>query len=132
MDAWNRLDAGACAACFAEDGVREGRIMAQATSPGSRFPRFVGRQAIHDRIAGFMVAVPDLAVRVVRLGEGPDGTVWVEWHLTGTHQADWGRWTARGERVDVMAVSVHQVRDGLIREEAEYLDPQLMMTPPDA
>jgi len=131
MDAWNRHDAGACAACFAEDGVREGRIMAQATSPGSRFPRFEGRQEIEDRIGGFMVAVPDLEVEVVRLGEGPDDTVWVEWHLTGTHQVDWGRWTARGERVDVIAVSVHQVRDGLIREEAEYLDPQVMMTPPD-
>jgi ketosteroid isomerase-like protein len=92
----------------------------------------VGRQAIEDRIAGFMVAVPDLVVDVVRLAEGLDDTVWVEWHLTGTHQVDWGRWTARGERVDVIAVSVHHVRDGLIREEAEYLDPQVMMTPPDA
>ena len=132
MDAWNRHDAGACAACFAEDGVREGRIMAQATSPGSRFPRFVGRTAIEDRIAGFIVAVPDLAVEVVRVGEGPEDTAWLEWRLTGTHQADWGRWTARGERVDVPAVCVYRVRDGLIAEEVEYIDPQVMMTPPDA
>jgi ketosteroid isomerase-like protein len=131
MDAWNRHDAGACASCFAEDGVREGRIMAQATSPGSRFPRFVGRRAIEERIAGFIVAVPDLAVEVLRVGEGPEGTAWVEWRLTGTHQGDWGRWAAHGERVDVPAVCVYRVRDGLIQEEAEYIDPKVMMTAPD-
>ncbi len=45
MAAWNAHDARACAECFAEDGVREGRIMASATRPGHRFPRFVGRRA---------------------------------------------------------------------------------------
>ena len=130
MEGWNAHDADACAACFAEDGVREGRIMAQATRPGHRFPRFVGRDAVRERIAGFMAAVPDLAVEVLRVGEGPEGTVWLEWRLTGTHTADWGAWRASGERVDVPAVSVYTVRDGLIREEAEYIDPQVMMTPP--
>jgi hypothetical protein len=52
MESWNRLDANGCASCFAEDGVREGRIMARATSPGHRFPRFEGRAAIQERIAG--------------------------------------------------------------------------------
>jgi len=56
MAAWNEMDAAACAACFAEDGVREGRILARATAGGARFPRFVGRPAIQERIAGFMVA----------------------------------------------------------------------------
>lgn len=42
-----------------------------------------------------------------------------------------GAWTARGERVDVPAVSIYTVRDGLIAEEAEYIDPAVMMTPPD-
>jgi steroid delta-isomerase-like uncharacterized protein len=131
MESWNRRDAAGCAACFAEDGVREGRIMAAATSPGQRFPRFVGRRAIEERIAGFIAAVPDLAVEVVRVGEGPEDTAWIEWRLTGTHTADWGRWAARGERVDVPAVCVYRVRDGLIEEEVEYIDPQVMMTSPD-
>ena len=129
-EAWNARDADGCAACFAPDGVREGRIMAQATSPGSRFPRFEGRAAIRERIAGFIAAVPDLEVEVVRTGLGEDGTVWVEWWLVGTHTGDWGRWTARGERVDVPAVSVFRIADGLIAEEAEYIDPAVMMTPP--
>lgn len=128
--AWNARDAAGCAACFAPDGVREGRIMAQATRPGQRFPRFTGRDAIRDRIAGFILAVPDLAVEVLRTAEGGDDCVWVEWRLTGTHTGDWGGWRARGERVDVPAVSVFRIVDGLIGEEAEYLDPAVMMTPP--
>ena len=131
MAAWNEMDAAACAACFAEDGVREGRILARATAGGARFPRFVGRRAIEERIAGFMAAVPDLAVEVLRVGEGPQDTAWLEWRLTGTPRADWGVWIARGERVDVPAVSVYRVRDGLIAEEAEYIDPAVMMTPPE-
>ena len=131
MEAWNAMDAAACAACFAEDGVREGRILARATAGGARFPRFVGREAIRERIAGFMVAVPDLRVDVLRVGEGPPDTAWLEWHLTGTHRADWGVWTARGERVDVPAVSIYRVAGGLIAEEAEYIDPAVMMTPPE-
>jgi len=118
------MDADACAACFAPDGVREGRILARATAG-------TGRDAIRERIRGFMEAVPDLAVEVLRVGIGPDGTAWLEWRLTGTHQRDWGAWTARGERVDVPAVSIYTVRDGLIAEEAEYIDPAVMMTPPD-
>ena len=76
MEAWNAMDAAACAACFAEDGVREGRILARATAGGARFPRFVGREAIRERIAGFMVAVPDLRVDVMRVDD--TGKV-IEW-----------------------------------------------------
>jgi steroid delta-isomerase-like uncharacterized protein len=130
MAAWNAHDAAACARCFAGDGVREGRIMAQATRPGHRFPRFVGRRAIEDRIAGFMVAVPDLAVEIIRIGTGPEDTVWLEWRLTGTHRRDWGGWKARDEAVDVPAVCVYTVRNGLILEEIEYIDPAVLMTPP--
>lgn len=130
MASWNRLDADGCAACFAEDGVREGRIVASATRPGSRFPRFAGREAIRERIAGFMAAVPDLRVEIVRIAEDVAGNVWCEWRLTGTHRADWGAWRADGERVDVPAVSIYAMRDGLIEHEAEYLDPKVMMTPP--
>lgn len=130
MHAWNEHDADACAACFAEDGVREGRIMAKATSPGARFPRFEGRAAIRERIAGFMAAVSELAVEVIRVGEGPPGTVWLEWRLTGVHTADWGAWEARGERIDVPAVSIYRIEDGLIVEETEYIDPAVLMTPP--
>jgi len=130
MESWNRLDADACASCFAEDGVREGRIMARATAPGRRFPRFEGRAAVRERIAGFMRAVPDLHVEVTRITEDAGGSVWCEWRLTGTHAADWGEWEARGERVDVPAVSIYRMRDGLVVHEAEYLDPAVMMTPP--
>lgn len=130
MEAWNRHDADACAACFREDGVREGRILARATAGGARFPRFAGRAAIRERLAGFMVAVPDLRVEVTRVGEGPEDTAWLEWRLTGTHRQDWGAWTARGERVDVPAVSIYRVREGLIAEETEYIDPAVMMSPP--
>jgi len=130
MAAWNAHDADACAACFAPDGVREGRILARATAGGARFPRFSGREAIRARLAGFMEAVPDLAVEILRVGTGPADTAWVEWRLTGTHRHDWGVWAARGERVDVPAVSIYTVRGGLITEETEYIDPAVLMTPP--
>jgi ketosteroid isomerase-like protein len=118
MESWNRLDANDCA-------------YGRATSPGHRFPRFEGRAAIRERIAGFMEAVPDLHVEVTRIAEDRDGNVWREWHLMGTHTAGWGRWAARGERVDVPAVSIYRMKDGLVAHEAEYLDPAVMMTPPD-
>src|SRR5262249_251950 len=76
------------------EGVGGGRIAAGATAGGARFPRFVGRAAIRDRIAGFMEAVPDLSVEVLRVGEGPADTAWLEWRLTGTHRRDWGAWIA--------------------------------------
>lgn len=130
MQARNERDEGACAACFAEDGVRKGRIMAQATSPGARFPRSEGWAAIRERIASFIAAVSDLAVEVTGVGEGPPGTVWLEWRLTGVHTADWGVWAAHGERIDVPAVSIYRVGDGLIVEETECIDSAVVMPPP--
>ena len=78
-----------------------------------------------------MVAVPDLAVEVLRVGEGPEdhGLARVA-PRPSTPPGGSGAWIARGERVDVPAVSVYRVRDGLIAEEAEYIDPAVMMTPP--
>lgn len=132
-DAWNDHDPSACGACFAPDGQRVWCVAPLTHVGGAGFPRFRGRAAIADAIAGFMAGVPDLVLEVDALSEGSDGRVWTEWRLTGTHLGPWGDWTPRGEPVDLVGVSIFRVgRDGL-REERAYWDSLLLTaSPPEA
>lgn len=127
VDAWNAHRPEACADCFAPDGERVWRVLAPAHVGGDPFPRFRGRDAVREGIASFMAAVPDLVVDVIALSDGSDGRIWTEWRLSGTHLGDWGPWPARGERVDVVGVSILTLGDGGFAEERLYWD-QLMMT----
>jgi ketosteroid isomerase-like protein len=128
IDAWNDHDARACAECFAPDGVRAWRILPPPTISGDPFPRFVGRDAIEERIAGLMGAIADLRVEVTALSEGSDERVWTEWRLTGRRGAD-GPDGAPGEPVELVGVSIFRVASGRIAEERAYWDTMLMPWP---
>jgi hypothetical protein len=122
-DAWNDHDAAACAACFIPEGRRIWCVRGVAPTLGPPAPpRFDGHEAIAAAIAGFMACVPDLQLDVDALSEGSDERIWTEWRLTGTHVADWGRWDAKGEAVDLVGVSIFRVAPGGIREERVYWD----------
>jgi steroid delta-isomerase-like uncharacterized protein len=130
IDAWNDHDARACAECFASDGVRVWQVLPPSHVPADPFPRFVGRAAIEERIAAFIASVDDLTVEVAALSEGSDERVWIEWRITGTNRGDRGPWTARGEPVDFVGVSIFRIEDGWIAEERAYWDTMLMARPP--
>jgi hypothetical protein len=122
-DAWNDHDPAGCAACFVTEGRRIWCVRGVGAAPGPRQPpMFDGRDAIAASTAGFMASVPDLRLEVEALSEGSDGRIWTEWRLTGTHVADWGRWDAQGEAVDLVGVSIFRVASGGIREERVYWD----------
>ena len=126
FDAWNDHDPAACGACFAPDGVREWRVLAPPHIGGAPFPRFVGPDAIADRIAEFMASVPDLELDMSALSAGSDERVWTEWRMRGTHAIDLGPWPARGEPVDFHGVSIFRIGDRGIAEEIAYWDTLLM------
>ena len=81
FDAWNDRDPVACGECFAADGVREWRVLAPPHIGGRPFPRFVGPEAIGDRIAEFMASVPDLELEISALSAGSDARIWTEWRV---------------------------------------------------
>lgn len=126
VDAWNDHDAAAAGACFARDAVREWRVLAPPHIGGDPFPRFVGREAIAERIRQFMESVPDLELDVTALSEGSDERVWTEWRLQGTHALDLGPWPARGEPVDFSGVSIFRIGPGGIAHAIDYWDTLLM------
>lgn len=121
---WNLHDHQGCAECFVPDAVREFRV----TWPcGDRdqeeTPRLLsGREAIARDIGTLMRAVPDLSVEVVAAGYGSDRRLWTEWRLRGTHATDWGRWRARGRRIEVLGVSVFRLSNEGFMEERLYWD----------
>ena len=77
-----------------------------------------------------MAAVPDLRVEVLRVGEGPPDTAWLD-RASRAPTGPTGRLDGPRRARDVPAVSIYRVTGGLIAEEAEYIDPAVMMTPPE-
>jgi steroid delta-isomerase-like uncharacterized protein len=118
MDAaFNRHDAEAVAACYAENAP-----LRDQAAPG-----VVGRQAVRDYIAGYMHAFPDLVWE--RISAEVDGDVAVEeWRASGTHDGDMPGVPATHRRMAVEGCSVFTIgADGLIREERNYWDEMAML-----
>lgn len=107
---WNTRDPGACARCFAEDGVRRALVRGAGGA-------VAGRDAIRDAIAAVMASLADLAVEVVAAGYASDRRLWTEWRLTGTRTL-----AAGGGRVAVEGVSVFRLSNAGFREERLYWD----------
>jgi steroid delta-isomerase-like uncharacterized protein len=119
MDAaFNRHDAAAIAACYAENAPLHDQA---APSP------VVGREAVREYIAGYMHAFPDL--RWERVSAEVDGQTAVEeWHVSGTHTGDMPGLRATGRRIEIDGCSVFQIGDdGLVREERNYWDAMAML-----
>jgi steroid delta-isomerase-like uncharacterized protein len=116
--AFNRGDAGAVAAMYAEDA----RFHDQA-APGP----IEGREAVREYIDGYLKAFPDL--RWERIGVEIDGNVGVEeWRASGTHDGDLPGLPATHRRMTIDGCSVlHFEDDGLVHEEHNYWDEAAML-----
>jgi hypothetical protein len=112
---WNLHDAGACADCFAPDGIREMRLRRSASEGPAR-----GREAIRTDIALVMEAVPDLVIEVLGAAYASDRRLWTEWRLTGTCAGD-ERW-GPARALDVLGVSVFHLSNSGFLEERLYWD----------
>jgi len=119
---WNLHDHRGCAECFTADGVREFLVAWPCGDPDGPPHLLGGREAIAQDIGGLMAAVPDLSVEIVAAGYGSDRRLWTEWRVRGTHSADWGRWRARGRRIEVLGVSVFRLSNAGFTEERLYWD----------
>ena len=116
--AFNRHDAGAVAAIYAEDAL----IHDQAAGEP-----IVGRRGMQEYVGGYMQAFPDLAWE--RTGVEIDGTVGVEqWRVSGTHEGDLPGLPATHRQMAVEGCSVlHFGDDGLVHEEENYWDEAAML-----
>ena len=116
-DAWNRQDLEDILALHAEDGSF--RLHIPDGEPVD------GRAAIRAAFAGFLAQLPDIRFETRRLLTGPG--FWVlESNMTGTAAApfdvDGERVDAPGARIEVDAVDVITVRDGLVQTKDTYVD----------
>ena len=116
-EAWNSQDLDGILALHAEDGSFRLHI------PGGE--PVEGRAAIREAFAGFLTQLPDIRFEPRRLLAGPG--FWVlESTMTGTAAApfdvDGERVDAPGARIEVDAVDVITVRDGLVQTKDTYLD----------
>lgn len=121
----NLHDHRACAECFVEDAIREFLTAAPCRDGDAAPHRVRGRGAIAQDLGRLMRAVPDISVEVVSAGYGSDRRLWTEWRVRGTHSADWGRWRARGRRIEVLGVSVFRLSNAGFLEERLYWDSAL-------
>jgi steroid delta-isomerase-like uncharacterized protein len=116
-EAWNTQDLDGILALHAEDGSFQLHI------PGGEPAE--GRAAIRDAFAGFLTQLPDIRFETRRLLAGPG--FWVlESNMAGTAAApfdvDGEQVDAPGARIEVDAVDVITVRDGLVQTKDTYVD----------
>ena len=106
--AWSNGDPEAFASFYAEDAsfrINDGKPS-------------VGRKAIEETARGFMVAFPDMLVRVVEVRQA-DEHVEFHWHWTGTNTGPGGT----GNAVDLTGYEQWTLdADGLILETRGYMD----------
>jgi steroid delta-isomerase-like uncharacterized protein len=114
-ETWSAQDGRAVAAMFTEDGVR-----VEAAFPGARLQ---GREEIARQCQMWMDATPGF-LEHRNVTESADGrTVTVEWTYRGSHTGDTVKaWPPRGERVELLGVSVFEMRGELVQEERVYWD----------
>ena len=112
FEAWNSHDAGAVAACFAEDCVMTDQSGQQLH----------GRAAVREWAGMWLGAFGDLHfdVRAIHV----DGTATVtEWVGTGTHDGDLMGIPASGRRTTTVGATCSTLSDdGLVVEERGYFD----------
>jgi steroid delta-isomerase-like uncharacterized protein len=110
--AYNRQDAGAAAALYAEDGAH-----AEVATGIAR----VGRDEIEDGLAAFLAAFPDATWET----EEPfvrNGGVAVPYTLRGTLRGPLGPFEPAKQRLEIRGVHVLEVRDGAIVRSDDYWD----------
>jgi steroid delta-isomerase-like uncharacterized protein len=116
--AFNRHDAAAVVAMYAEDAV-----LRDQASPAP----IESRRAAQEYIQGYMTAFPDLTWE--RVGAAVDGSVGIEqWRASGTHEGDLPGLPATHRRMSIDGCTVlHFGDDGLVHAEDNYWDEVAML-----
>ena len=111
-DAWNRRDAGALAADYAESGIVESPLAGGRAS---------GREAIERLYATYFVAFPDLKLEQDQLLIDGDSAALVG-RVSGTDTGGFMGMPPSGRRVSVPVVFIYQLGDGRIMHEHRIYD----------
>jgi steroid delta-isomerase-like uncharacterized protein len=115
IDAWNRHDAKALVAVYAEGG----------TYHNPRLDHPLKGQAIADFAKSVWTAYPDLRLEIISQGDTGGGLVATQWVLHGTHTGPYMDGTqSTGRTVAYPGASFTQVEGDKIRSEHTYLDRQ--------
>jgi steroid delta-isomerase-like uncharacterized protein len=115
LDAWNRHDADALVAVYAEGG----------TYHTPRMDHALTGQAIADFAKSVWAAYPDMSLEIISRGDTGGGLVATQWVLHGTHTGPLMDGTPpTGRTVAYPGVSFTQVEGDKIRSEHTYLDRQ--------
>ncbi|CAN5125698.1 hypothetical protein BH18ACT10_BH18ACT10_04100 [soil metagenome] len=116
FDAWNRRDADAIVATFAEGG----------TYSDPNVPEGLTGQAIADYAGGLFAAFPDLSFEIVSHAPAGDGTA-AQWMMRGTNTGSLRGAPPTGSAVALPGSDFIAVEDGKIRSVQGYFDQGTMM-----
>ena len=115
FNSWNRHDADAIAAAYAEGGTYR--------TPRMGHP--LTGQAIGDFAKSVWVAFPDASLEIISIGDTGGGLIAIQWILHGTHTGPLMDGTPpTGRKVSYPGASFVQVEGDKIRSEQVYVDRQ--------
>ena len=115
LNSWNRHDADAINAAYAEGG----------TYRTPRMDHPLTGQAIGDFAKSVWKAFPDVSLEIVSIGDTGGGLVAIQWILHGTHTGPLMDGTPpTGRKVSYPGASFVQVEGDKIRSEQTYVDRQ--------
>jgi steroid delta-isomerase-like uncharacterized protein len=117
FDAWNRHDADAVVALFAEGGTYSNPVAGQGLTG----------QAIADFAKGIFTAYPDASFEIVSIGDTGGGLVATQWLARATNSGPLADdIPPTGRSVTLPGASFTQVEGDKIRSEQAYHDKQTM------
>jgi len=129
MDKIAELHRSVFAAVEAQDPGRVTQIYhpdaVYMTTDGDEHP---AREVVAEIIKTFTGAFPDLRIEIQRQHLAGDGVSVIEYTFSGTHQGELEGIAPTGRKMEVVACSVAEVRDGWIVLERDYYDTMAMMT----
>jgi steroid delta-isomerase-like uncharacterized protein len=115
IDAWNRHDADAILALYAEGG----------TYSAPRAGKTLTGQAIADYAKAVWTAYPDMSLEIISSGDTGGGLVATQWVFHGTHTGPYFDGSPpTGRTVTLPGASFTQVEGDKIRSEHVYIDRQ--------
>ena len=115
FNSWNRHDADAIVAAYAEGGTYR--------TPRMGHP--LTGQAIGDFAKSVWVAFPDASLEIISIGDTGGGLIAIQWMLHGTHTGPLMDGTPpTGRKVSYPGASFVQVEGDKIRSEQVYVDRQ--------
>lgn len=112
-DAWNRHDAGAIVAAFAEGGTY--------TDPTTRGP--LTGAAIGAFAESLWAAFPDLSFETLSSIESGDDLLSAEWLMTGTNTGSMNGLSPTGKTISLQGADFVRLEGGKIRSVQGYFDP---------